>query len=70
MKKNHLPIVIPPEGEKPEAILQQIGQMKTEDVAWKEGKAWSLVYYVDEAHDQLLKAASGDLSYTTKVAIP
>lgn len=61
MKKNHLPIAIPSEGEKPEAILQQIGRMKAEDVAWKEGKAWSLVYYVDETHDQLLKAASSEL---------
>lgn len=35
--------------------------MKEEDVAWKEGKVWSLVYYVDEEHDQLLKTAHNEL---------
>ena len=54
-------ISIPVEGEKPDTILQQIKKMKEEDVAWKEGKTWSLVYYIDEEHDQLLKAAHNEL---------
>lgn len=52
---------IPLQGEKSERILQQIRQMKKEDTAWKDGKVWCLVYYVDEEHDQLLKAANDEL---------
>lgn len=52
---------IPPRGEAPEAILKAIRTMKKEDAAWQEGRTWSLVYYADEAHDQLLKAAAGEL---------
>jgi len=51
---------IPFEGEDPNLILQRIREMKEEDVAWKEGKAWSLVYFADEEHDQLLKAAHSE----------
>jgi sphinganine-1-phosphate aldolase len=54
-------VSIPLEGENPDLILQQIRKMKEEDVAWKEGKVWSLVYFADEAHDQLLKAAHSEL---------
>ncbi|WP_072037619.1 aminotransferase class V-fold PLP-dependent enzyme [Flavihumibacter sp. ZG627] len=52
---------IPPQGEDAAQILEQIKKMKEEDVHWKEGRAWSLVYYVNEEHDQLLKAASNEL---------
>ena len=54
-------ISLPSEGEHPDLILQQIKNMQQEDVAWKEGKVWSLVYYVNEEHDQLLKAAGSAL---------
>jgi glutamate/tyrosine decarboxylase-like PLP-dependent enzyme len=57
-------IQIPGTGESPETILQQIRQMKQQDVAWKEGKVWSLVYYAGEEHDALLKAASNELFST------
>ncbi len=57
-------IQIPGTGESPEVILQQIRQMKQRDVAWKEGKVWSLVYYAGEEHDALLKAASNELFST------
>ncbi|HXR79921.1 MAG TPA: aminotransferase class V-fold PLP-dependent enzyme, partial [Saprospiraceae bacterium] len=61
MKPIHPDIVIPPVGENPDFILQHIRKMKEEDVAWKDGKVWSLVYYADEIHDQLLKDASSEL---------
>lgn len=54
-------ISIPIRGEKPDLILQQIGLMKKEDVDWRGGKVWSLVYYADEEHDNLLKAAHSEL---------
>ncbi len=61
MKKNNLPVNIPLEGENPANILAQIDRMKEDDIAWQAGRAWSLVYYIDEAHDQLLKEASSKL---------
>jgi len=61
MRENDHHISIPAEGEKPDLILQQIKKMKEKDVAWKDGRVWSLVYYVNEEHDKLLKAASSEL---------
>jgi sphinganine-1-phosphate aldolase len=59
MDKN--PIAIPPIGEHPDFILDNIRKMKEDDVAWKEGKVWSLVYHADDLHDQLLKDAHSEL---------
>jgi len=61
MKTIHPDIVIPPVGENPDSILEHIRKLKEEDVAWKEGKVWSLVYHADDIHDQLLKDASIEL---------
>ncbi len=36
-------------------ILAQLDTFKAEDPEYKNGKLWSLVYYIDEAHQQLLK---------------
>ena len=55
-------IIIPSIGESPESILARIRELKHEDVAWQDGRAWSLVYYVDDEHDQLLKAAHAELA--------
>lgn len=55
---------IPLAGESSDHILQAIRAMKSQDVAWKEGKVWSLVYYADEEHDNLLKAASNEMFST------
>jgi sphinganine-1-phosphate aldolase len=57
-------VLIPPKGEDPDLILQQIRKMKEDDVAWKEGRAWSLVYYANEEHERLLQAAYSELFST------
>lgn len=56
------PIAIPSHGESPEVLLSAIRDMKRSDVAWREGRVWSLVYYADDEHDQLLKAAHAELA--------
>ncbi|HJW30631.1 MAG TPA: aminotransferase class V-fold PLP-dependent enzyme, partial [Saprospiraceae bacterium] len=61
MSTLHPPISIPTEGERPEDLLEQIRKMKAEDVDWRGGKVWSLVYYAGEEHDQLLRDAHGEL---------
>lgn len=61
MSDTHTPIAIPLAGESPDLVLQEIRKMKEQDVAWKEGRVWSLVYYANEEHDQLLKDAHSEL---------
>ncbi len=66
-------IAIPPHGESPESILAHIRDLKRADVAWQEGRAWSLVYYADDEHDRLLKAAHAELAsanYLNPMAFP
>lgn len=58
------PVAIPLQGENPGDLLQEIRRMKEMDIAWKEGKVWSLVYYANEEHDRLLKAAHSELFST------
>lgn len=64
MTTQHPPILLPKKGEHPDALLAEIRMMKEADVDWHGGKVWSLVYYADEAHDQLLKAAHSELFST------
>lgn len=61
MKALHANNSLPEHGEAPEQILEQIRALQQEDVNWKAGKVWSLVYYADEVHDNLLKSAHNAL---------
>ncbi|MCF8246209.1 MAG: aspartate aminotransferase family protein [Saprospiraceae bacterium] len=56
MKKRALNIL--PENSRPPAeILADMQAAKSTDTAWKEGKTWTLQYFIDEEHNELLKAA-------------
>jgi sphinganine-1-phosphate aldolase len=46
---------MPQSGINEQQILSQLDAFKSEDPEYKNGKVWSLVYYIDEAHQQLLK---------------
>lgn len=50
---------MPLQGKSPEAILTEMQAAKATDTPWLEGKTWTLQYYIDEAHNELLKAAYG-----------
>ncbi|MBK6947730.1 MAG: hypothetical protein IPH16_06335 [Haliscomenobacter sp.] len=50
---------IPVKGEGKEEVLQRIRELQEGDVSWKEGRTWSMVYYIDEDHLQLIKEAYG-----------
>jgi sphinganine-1-phosphate aldolase len=43
-----------------DVVLAELKAMHSEDARWKEGRTFSLVYYVDEEHSQLLKEAYGE----------
>ncbi len=50
---------IPVKAEGKEAVLQRIRDLQEGDVSWKEGRTWSMVYYIDEDHLQLITEAYG-----------
>ena len=48
---------MPTSGRDGKEILSQLDAFKSEDPEYKSGKIWSLVYYIDEAHQEFLKDA-------------
>lgn len=50
-------IGLPEEGRARDDVLAEIALMQREDVDWKAGRAWSLVYHVDDELLRLLEAA-------------
>jgi sphinganine-1-phosphate aldolase len=51
---------IPEKGRQPSDILKELEERRGADIHWKEGRTWSLVYYLNEEHQDLLQKA-----YTT-----
>ena len=47
----------PAAGQPRQAVLDELRQLRQNDIDWKAGRTWSLVYYVDEDHLQFLKQA-------------
>jgi sphinganine-1-phosphate aldolase len=41
-------------------VLAELRELRSEDARWKEGRTFSLVYYVDDEHSRLLKEAYGE----------
>ncbi|MFM2206432.1 MAG: hypothetical protein RL213_407 [Bacteroidota bacterium] len=52
---------LPERGETPEQLLEQIRTLQKDDADWKGGRVWSLVYFADEEHDNLLKSSANEL---------
>ncbi|WP_128894976.1 pyridoxal phosphate-dependent decarboxylase family protein [Longirhabdus pacifica] len=50
-------VTLPKKGIAKESILEQLREMKEGDVNYKDGKTWSLVYYLGEEHQQFLHDA-------------
>ncbi len=48
---------IPKEGKSKEEILSTMQSAKAGDTEWLQGKTWSLQYYIDEEHHEVLKEA-------------
>ncbi len=49
--------IIPTEGKPSAQILSELENMRSTDIKWKEGRVWSLVYYVNEEHLALINQA-------------
>ncbi len=50
---------IPPEGINPDVLLEKLEKNKLDDVDWKHGRSWSLVYYAGDQHTEFLKKVYG-----------
>ena len=48
---------LPETGRDPDEILQQLKSFASDDPNYKDGRIWSLVYHIDEAHDDFAAAA-------------
>lgn len=49
---------IPSTGRQTQSLLEEMRAMKTGDVAWREGRTWSLVYYGGDAHHDAVMRGS------------
>lgn len=52
------PSVFPPRGMSPEEVSTALEARRRDDVRWREGRSWSLVYSAGEAHDAVLRDAT------------
>ncbi len=48
---------LPAEGLPHDAVLEELATLKADDLRWQDGRTWSMVYHVDEAHLELVKRA-------------
>ena len=56
---------MPDQGSDENEILAQLDAFKARDPQYKDGRVWSLVYYLDDKHSEFLKQA-----YHLKQACP
>ncbi len=50
-------IVIPEKGISNEDILNVMEEIRKDDINWRDGKVWSLVYHASDKHTEMLKKA-------------
>ncbi len=55
-----MPKSLPKTKRTKDEVLTELRELRAEDARWKDGRTFSLVYYVDEEHSQLLKEAYGE----------
>ncbi|MFW9968962.1 MAG: aminotransferase class V-fold PLP-dependent enzyme [Candidatus Odinarchaeota archaeon] len=50
-------IVLPEEGISESDLLNEMEEIRKEDINWRDGKVWSLVYHATDEHTEMLKKA-------------
>lgn len=48
---------IPSNGQSPTTLLAEMASFRDEDIGWREGRSWSLVYFAGDAHHELVEQA-------------
>ncbi len=57
MMDNEANLFIPEKGIPGEELLKELKSLQKNDVAWKDGRTWSLVYHAGEEHDKVIREA-------------
>lgn len=50
-------VVLPENGISKSGLITEMEDARKEDINWRDGKVWSLVYHVDDEHTEFLKKA-------------
>ncbi|MFX0104272.1 MAG: pyridoxal phosphate-dependent decarboxylase family protein [Candidatus Hodarchaeota archaeon] len=50
-------VILPENGIDEYEILKQMEEIRKEDINWRDGKVWSLVYHATDTHTEMLKKA-------------
>ncbi|MFX0000343.1 MAG: pyridoxal phosphate-dependent decarboxylase family protein [Candidatus Hodarchaeota archaeon] len=50
-------VVLPENGLSEEDVLKEMEQIRKDDINWRDGKIWSLVYHATDEHTEMLKKA-------------
>ncbi|MFX0034830.1 MAG: pyridoxal phosphate-dependent decarboxylase family protein [Candidatus Hermodarchaeota archaeon] len=50
-------VVIPENGILPDDVLKEMEEISRDDINWRDGKVWSLVYHANDEHYEMLKKA-------------
>ena len=58
--EDRMPKSLPKSKRTKDEVLAELRGLRSEDAQWKEGRTFSLVYYVDDEHSRLLKEAYGE----------
>ena len=48
-------VILPEKGLSEEELLNTIEDIRKDDIVWKEGRVWSLVYHASDTHTEMLK---------------
>ena len=50
-------VILPEKGIPKNELIDEMEDARREDINWRDGKVWSLVYHVDDEHTEFLKNA-------------
>ena len=50
-------VILPEDGISDDILLKEMEEIRKDDINWRDGKVWSLVYHATDKHTELLKKA-------------
>jgi len=50
-------VILPEKGIPEPDLLKKMEEIRKEDINWRDGKVWSLVYHATDQHTEMLKKA-------------
>jgi tyrosine decarboxylase MnfA len=50
-------VILPENGNSTENVIKEMEEIRKDDINWRDGKVWSLVYHATDEHTEMLKEA-------------